>query len=266
MLIASLLVGGWLATRRVRPQLSRRTALGALAAGLCFGGDMALWSTAVVETSVALATLLVNVTPVHVGLYAALVLRERLDGRFVAGAVLALTGCALLLGIHWEDLRHLRGALLALGASVFYAGYLLFMSAVRRRADAVPSLFLASLGATAILGASAVLRGDPLAGFPATSWLWMAAAALIAQLGGVMGIVWALRYLPATVASVTLLIQPLGAALWAWWLFAERLTPLQLAGGGAVLTGIVLAARSVRQRPQTEPETTGTEVTTRRGR
>ncbi len=248
MLFASLLVGAWLATQRARLELPRQTTLGALAAGLCFGTDMALWSTAVVETSVATATLLVNLTPVHVGLYAALVLRERLDARFVAGAALALGGCALLLGISWDDLRDLRGALLALGASFFYAGYLLFMSATRRRADALPALFLASIGSTAILGLAALLRGDPLAGFPAHSWASMVAAALVAQLGGVMGIVWALRFLPATVASVTLLIQPLGAALWAWWLFGEELSPLQATGGAAVLVGVVLAARSLRQR------------------
>ncbi len=248
MLFASLLVGAWLATQRARLELPRQTTLGALAAGLCFGTDMALWSTAVVETSVATATLLVNVTPVHVGLYSVLVLRERLDGRFVVGAALALAGCAILLGISWDDLRHLRGALLALAASLFYAGYLLFMSATRRRVDAVPALFLASVGSSAILGGSALLRGDPLSGFPAHSWASMLAAALVAQLGGVMGIVWALRYLPATVASVTLLIQPLGAALWAWWLFGESLSLLQATGGAAVLAGIVLAARSVRRR------------------
>lgn len=248
MLFASLLVGAWLAARGGLWRLPRRALLGALAAGLCFGADMALWSTAVVETTVATATLLVNITPVHVGLYSALVLRQSLDRRFVAGAALALAGCAVLLGFSWDELRHLRGSVLALTASVFYAGYLLFMSAARRGADAAPALFVASLGATAILGLSAALRGDPFTGFPVGSWAAMLGAAVVAQLGGVLGIVWALRFLPTTVASVTLLIQPVGATLWAFWLFGEALGPVQLLGATGVLAGIVLATRSVSGR------------------
>ena len=70
----------------------------ALAAGACFGADLALWNTALVETSVATATFLVNTTPVFVGLFAVLALRERLGAGLVAGGALALGGVVLLLG------------------------------------------------------------------------------------------------------------------------------------------------------------------------
>jgi drug/metabolite transporter (DMT)-like permease len=195
-----------------------------------------------VHTSVATATLLVNTTPVHIGLYAVLVLRQRLHPRFVAGAALAFAGAAVLLGISWDDVDDARGALLALAAAVFYAGYLLLMSAARRRADALPALWLASLGATGALGVYALLGGDALSGFPARSWAAMLGAALVSQIGGVMGIVWSLRYLPTTVASVALLAQPVGTALLGWWLLDEALTPLQALGGATVLAGIGLAS------------------------
>jgi drug/metabolite transporter (DMT)-like permease len=45
-----------------------------------------------------------------------------------------------------------------------------------------------------------------------------------------MGIVWSLRFLPTTLASVALLAQPLGTALLGWWLLGERLGPLHAAG------------------------------------
>jgi drug/metabolite transporter (DMT)-like permease len=244
MLFASALVGAWLLLRRRALGLSRPTALAALASGLCFGTDLALWHTSIVHTSVATATLLVNTTPVHVGLYSLLVLHQVLDGRFVAGAALALAGSALLLGISWGDVDDARGALLALAAAVFYAGYLLLMTAARRQGDAVPALFLASVGATALLGLYATLAGDPFVGFPASSWAAMLGAALVSQIGGVMGIVWALRYLPTTVASVALLAQPVGTALLGWWLLGESLAPLQVLGGAAVLAGIALASQA----------------------
>ena len=73
MLFATLLVGAWLVVRRQRVFLRGRAALGSIAAGVCLGLDLAMWHTSIVLTSVAMATLLVNTTPLYVGLWAALV-------------------------------------------------------------------------------------------------------------------------------------------------------------------------------------------------
>ena len=56
-------------------------------------------------------------------------------------------------------------------------------------------------------------------------------------------IAYALAHLPAAFSSVSLLFQPVMAALFAWWLLAEPLAPLQIAGGLIVLVGIYLARR-----------------------
>ncbi len=50
-----------------------------------------------------------------------------------------------------------------------------------------------------------------------------------------------------TFASVSLLVQPVMAALWAWLLLAEPLGPVQALGAAVVLAGIWIARRgSVR--------------------
>ncbi len=242
MLFASLLVGAWLVGFRRGQAIPRPGAWYALGAGLCFGSDLALWHTAIVHTSVANATLLVNTTPILVGLYSALVLRERPDTRFWAGAALALAGSALLLGFRASGA--LGGDLLALGAAVFYSGYLLLMKATRRGVDTAPALFLTGISATGVLGLYAVLGGDDFRGYPAASWAAMLGAALVSHLGGVMAIVWALRYLRATAASVALLAQPVGTAALGWLVLGESLESLQALGALGVLAGIALAARS----------------------
>jgi drug/metabolite transporter (DMT)-like permease len=246
MLFASAAMAAWalVATRGPHRRLDRRASLFALASGLCFGTDLAMWHTSIVRTSVATATLLVNTTPIYVGLYARLVLGERLSPRFVAGAGLALAGAALLLGISRHDLAQTEGALLALAAALFYTGYLLFMKAARTRGSAGPALLLSNLGATAVLGLYALAAGEPFRGFPAGSWAAFAGATAVSQLGGVYAIVWALRYLPTTVASVALLAQPVGTALLGWWILGEALSPPQAVGGAAVLLGIALASQA----------------------
>ncbi len=239
--LATALLWLWLALRRRLPRLSPRAWAAALLAGLCFAGDLGVWHIAVLHTSVANASLLVNTTPIHVGIVAVLAGGEPLRRSFVVGAALSLAGTAVLLG---SDLGgdSLRGDLLALLAAVFYSGYLLLMKRVRRELGAAPAWAVAGLGASAALLAWALLRGDPLVGFPTSSWVAMGSAALVSQLAGVLGVAWTLRYLRATFASVGLLGQPLSAAVLGWLFFGEVLTPLQGLGGGVVLVGILLAS------------------------
>ena len=246
MSLAALPLGAWLWWRGVRVPWRGRAARYALASGACFGADLAFWHTSIVETSVGLATLLVNLTPVHLGVYAVLVRRERLAPRFVAGAALALAGMGVLLGLPGADAGSLRGPALAVIASLFYAGYLLCMAETRRELSVLPALFLMTLTAAAVLGAAGLAAGDAFSGFPAHSWAAMLGCALLTQLGGVLGVVWLLRHLPPIYTSVTLLAQPVGAALLAWGLLGEPIGPLQAAGGALVLCGIALAARTPR--------------------
>lgn len=244
MLFAALALGAWqlaagrpLVWRGAGPRL-------ALAAGLLFGLDHALWQTSIVLTTVATSTLLVNVTPLHVGLYSALVLRQRLHPRFVFGAALGLVGCGVLLGAPGGGPADLQGMLLALAASVFYAGYLIVIGSARAELDTASALFWVTASSAGLLGVAALARGDPFSGFPTRSWLAMLGAAGVSQLVGVLGIIWSMRFLPPTFASVALLAQPVCAAALAWWLLAEPLGALQAAGGVAVLAGIGLASRA----------------------
>lgn len=242
--LAVALLGLYLAARGGGLRLPPRVLGPALLAGACYGLDMALWNTALVATSVADATFLVNTTPVWIALHAAVWLREPPGTRFLAGGALALAGTALLLGDDLGREASLRGDLLALGAAVFYSAYLLLVKRVRRELDAAAAVFVAGVAAAATLAVVAALRGDAFLGHPARSWASFAALALVSHLGGVLGIVWALRHLRATFAAVALLAQPVGTALLGLVFLGETLSLLQLLGGTAVAAGIALAARA----------------------
>lgn len=254
MLFATLLLGGWLAARGGGTTMEPRSVALALAGGACFGTDLALWNTAIVRTSLANATFLVNTTPIYVGLVSVALLGERLSPRFVLGSGLALAGTAALVRADWGGAEAVRGDVLALGAGLFYAGHLLLMKAVRRSMATVPALAVAGVGATLVLGVYGLVGRDAFAGFPASSWWAFAGAAVVSQIGGVMGVVWSLRYLRASFASVALLAQPVGTALLGWWLLGEALGPLQLAGSAAVGAGILLASGAARDPAAHEKE------------
>ena len=80
---------------------------------------------------------------------------------------------------------------------------------------------------------------------PASAYGWwvLAGLALVSHAAGQGLIAYALASLPAAFSSVSLLFQPVVAALFAWVLLSESLVPLQVVGGLVVLLGIYLARR-----------------------
>ena len=80
---------------------------------------------------------------------------------------------------------------------------------------------------------------------PATAagWATLFGVALVSHACGQGLIAYALAHLPAAFSSVSLLLQPVMAGVFAWVLLGEPLVALQIAGGVVVLVGIYLARR-----------------------
>jgi len=234
--------------RQRGPQSWRDAGLLALA-GLFFALDLAAWHSSLGYTSVANATLLANNAPIFVALGAWLLWRERPTRGFVIGLALSIVGCALLSrGGFKPGQSTLLGDGLALLTGVFYSGYFLTVKRLRARfTTAAIMTWSAMVGAALLLPAAWITEGGLAEGalLPASlaGWLVVLALALFSHVGGQSLITYAMAHLPAGFSALTLLIQPVGAAIFAWVLFAEALGPLQLAGGLVVLAGIWLARR-----------------------
>src|SRR6202012_6304730 len=98
------------------------------------------------------------------------------------------------------------------------------------------------IGAPPLLLTAFVMREQVL---PATMLGWAAVLGLgLAHVFGQGSIAWALGRLPASTASVTVLVQPVAAAVLAYFIFGETLTALQALGGAVALAGIVIAQQA----------------------
>ena len=71
----------------------------------------------------------------------------------------------------------------------------------------------------------------------------LAGLALIPHIAGQSLIAYGFAHLPAAFSSVSLLLQPVLAAIYAWALLGETVGPAQMLGGLVVLAGIYLAMR-----------------------
>jgi len=216
-----------------------------LAAGFAFAGDLAFWHTSIKLTSVANSTLLANLASIFVTLAAWTFLRQRPSGLFLAGLAAALAGVALLVHTSLEfSATGLAGDALGVVTAMFYAGYILAVKGLRDRGETTLHLMAVTTTITALfLLPVALASGEPMLPASAFGWWMLAGLALISHAAGQGLIAYALAHLPAAFSSVSLLFQPVMAALFAWALLSEGLVPLQVLGGLVVLAGIYLARR-----------------------
>ncbi len=213
----------------------------ALLGGACFGLDLALWSTGVTVGNATTPTLMVNTSPVWVGLATRFLWREPLPRRFWPAVGLMLVGAALVLtrgqlsALAWD-----QGAWLGLVAALFFSGYQLAAQRARTQVPTVWAFWLTTAGAMAVLWPWVWLARLPWRGFDGPTWAALAALAVVVQSGGWLLIQEVQGHLPAAIIAPVLLGQPVLTAGLAAWLLGERLSRWQWVGAGLVLFSIYL--------------------------
>ena len=217
--------------------------------GIIFAGDFWAWHWSFENTSVANATLLANVAILIVTLFAWLVWKEKLSRRFVGGATVAFAGVVLLMlssakRVPPTDGDPVFGDMLALLTACFYASYQLTMKRYRRQRSAPVLMFWASAVASVCLFPLAWFHHDPFwpsGGF--SGWWPLIGLGVLSHACGQGLIAYGLGGVPASLASVVLLVQPVCTALLGAVILGQPLVFWQVIGGTAVVAGLFLAIR-----------------------
>jgi drug/metabolite transporter (DMT)-like permease len=244
----------WRRWRRGRwPDLRPRDAALAVGAGVLLALHFWSWIASLDLTTVASSVVLVSMQPLFVAILSAAFLAERPTRRQWAGIALALAGAVV---IGWGDLAiggtALLGDALAVAGALFVSGYYIVGRQLRSRWDVWTYTGVVYGVAAGVLVAAALLHpGVALGGYGAGDWGVFAALAAGPMLLGHSGINYALGYVPAYVANVAVLGEPVGATLIAWLLPAVREVPgwQTLAGGVLVLLGIAVTVTRRRATP-----------------
>ena len=213
-------------------------------AGFFFAGDLAVWHVSIRYTSVANSTLEANFAPLFVTLGAWLLFRQRVSRLFVVALCVTLGGGALLIGHNFGgNDKALLGDALGVLTAVFYAGYFLALKSATSSASTARIMAITTTIAAALLLPYALLTADVFLPQNINGWLVLAGLALIPHVAGQSLIAYGFTHLPASFSSVSLLLQPVLAAVYAWVLLGEGMGPVQMASGVVVLLGIYLAKR-----------------------
>jgi drug/metabolite transporter (DMT)-like permease len=206
--------------------------------GLCgYSVQAGFYFGAIQRIDVSLASLLLYTYPSLVTVAAFALGRESPTRRKLGALALASGGVVLVVGGATGSVDWL-GAAMALGAAVFYTGFILGSDRVAETAP--PLAFAASVatGAAIAFMTAALLQGGIEASGEGVMWV-----SLIASVSTVLPIVLFMagiaRVGPSTASIASTVESPFTVAL-AWIVLGETLGPLQLAGGALVLSAVVL--------------------------
>jgi drug/metabolite transporter (DMT)-like permease len=236
--------------------LTRREWMLALASGFFLSVHFASWITSLEYTTVASSVVLVSTGPLWVALLSPLFLHETPSRWVWTGMGLALLG-GLIVGLSdsctiegcppLADLlagSAFYGNFLALVGAWTVAGYLLIGRRLRAKLSLMPYIFIVyGAAAIALVGYMLFAKQSPF-GYTPVIYLWLLALALIPQLVGHSTYNWALRYIPASLISITTLGEPIGSAILAYFILNETPSILTLGGGILILAGIYLSTRT----------------------
>ncbi len=237
--------------------LTRRELILALISGFFLSLHFASWITSLEYTTVASSVVMVSTSPLWVALLAPLTIKEPVKRVVLIGMGLALLG-GTIVGLSDSCLpagggfqcppisdfiagEAFLGDMLALAGALTGAGYLLIGRRLREKISLIPYIFLVYGVAAIFLLIFMFSAGQSLVGHPARVYLWLLLLALVPQLLGHSTFNWALRYLSAAYVSITLLGEPVGSAILAYFLLGEVPSVMMVFGAILILVGIWIA-------------------------
>jgi drug/metabolite transporter (DMT)-like permease len=240
---------------RSLPRTSRWLLLGS---GLALGCHFAAWVSSLSYTSIAASSVLVQTMPIWVALAGPLI-GEHTSARGWVGIMIALVGTVVIAAASTggELTNPVLGDALAVAGAIFAATYVLIGRKVRQELSLVGYAGSVYAIAALALGAAMVVSGTPFVGFPAEAWLLFAAMTAGPQFLGHTVFNHLLGEVKASVVSVALLAEPIGATLLGLLVFHERPGPQVVAGAAVVLAGVavtVFAESSARPEMLTSGE------------
>jgi drug/metabolite transporter (DMT)-like permease len=228
--------------------MSRRAVALCMAAGVCFAVDLITFHYAVNLIGAGLGTLMGNLQVVIVALAAWALFGEKPRTEVLAALPLMMLGVVLISGIVGSGAYGSNpqlGVAIGLLTAVAYAGYLLIIRRATpdRRPAAPVAIATAVTAVLAGLFGTAVGDLDLTPGLPAVAYL--IALGVMSQSVGYLAIQVSLPRLPAVIASVLLLVQPVTTVFLGAILLRELPSPFQLVGVALVIFGIALATGSL---------------------
>ncbi len=243
---AVLLVWMFARGERLTLAIMRHSMYGGIALGL----DVALFFSAVKNTTIVNATVISAPHPVIVGLIAWRLFGERIKPRegllmlaAVAAVIVVVTQGADSAG------ATTKGDLFAVGALLAWAAYFVFSKASREKVTPAEFTVGTAIWTGAINTVLAIVLGQDLSPPTGSDLGWILLLAFGAGVVGHSLMNWSLVRIPLWLGSTFTLLIPVTGSAMAWIFLDETLSTIQVLGIGVVLTALGLLVVGQQSQP-----------------
>jgi drug/metabolite transporter (DMT)-like permease len=228
----------------VRPE--RKTLLPGLILGLLSFAGYATQTIGMLTTSASKAAFITGLSVILTPIVGAIWLRQRIPGRVWLAALLAIIGLGLMTLNPNAGL--VVGDFWVLGTALAYALYIVYLGeiAVHHKPivlTALQIIVVAVLGWSWAIPDLHVLKSLSASAILALLYLAIFATALVLWLQAL-----AQRVVPAYVAALIFALEPVFAAIFAYFMLGETLSPQGWLGGGLVVVAMILGGLGSAQR------------------
>jgi drug/metabolite transporter (DMT)-like permease len=241
MVLAFLILMPWASNQKVWEGWEKKDVAWLIFSGILLSLHFAFWIASLKYTSVASSVVLVTTHPIFVGIGSWLFLKERLGLNLILGIGLSVIGSGL---IGYGDMALSKEALmgdgLALLGALAASGYFLVGRKMRKNQDLLAYIFPVYSTAGLVLIVLSLFFRKPFFGYSSTTYLLFFLLAIVPQLIGHTTFNWALKYLPASMVAITILGEPIGSTILAYFILGEGLTIWKILGGISIFIGILI--------------------------
>lgn len=223
----------------------KRAVLLMLLAGIFLAGDLILWNTSFHYTTIANANLLANLVPLTMIPFSYYFFKEKIKASFFGATLLTFIGVfVLIIGKTEINSNNLLGDFLAFLTSIFYSLFLLTVYKIRKVYSSTIILFISGIGSTITLFVFSTLIERIQYPTGINSFLPLLGVAIFSQVLGQGLLAYAIKNISSSLSSVLVLTQPVIAAIYAFILFNENLTFVEMFGIIITLIGVFFAKKT----------------------
>ena len=235
----------YLIVRRNGAKLNDKLFRSVLVPGILFGVSTIFGFTAITTTSVANATIIGNISTAMVLFVAPRFLNEKISKSQVVLALTSFAGvAAIVFGAGNTGGSSLFGDFLALVNALTWTIY--FISSKRRRVDGVDTwqfLFGVSVIQVFVVVPYALLTSNDILQITWRDLGFLIAMTLFSGTIGHSFMLWAQKYVDASVSSLILLLGPVISSAGAWLVYGQQISLVQVIGGAIVLASLAGVVR-----------------------
>ena len=235
----------YLIVRRNGAKLNDKLFRSVLVPGILFGVSTIFGFTAITTTSVANATIIGNISTAMVLFVAPRFLNEKISKSQVLLAFTSFAGvAAIVFGAGNTGGSSLFGDFLALVNALTWTVY--FISSKRRRVDGVDTwqfLFGVSVIQVFVVVPYALVTSNDILQITWRDLGFLIAMTLFSGTIGHSFMLWAQKYVDASVSTLILLLGPVISSAGAWLVYGQQISLVQVIGGAIVLASLAGVVR-----------------------